>query len=123
MKKLFITILLILFASPVYAGEWSWCAWSYEDKVLEASWQILNVADIYVTDKAIEQGGKELNPVIGSHPSDDELVAWGIGFAVLHYFVTGYLQDKNPTIKKYWLWGSNIVKAGAVGYNITVVEW
>ena len=122
--QLIILICTILCINPYnsQAGNWDFCTWDKQDKALEFAWQIANVADIYVTDRIIEQGGQELNPLIPKYPTDDELVAYGIGFAIGHYFISGIMQEF-PNAKKYWFWGSFAFKGGAVVWNVFQVDW
>ena len=118
MKTLIISAILILSCTVSGAGELT-----PAQKKGEILFQILNVADIGLTMKALDQPNvREMNPILGEHPSDGKLALFGISVGILHYVGTRYVF-KSAKSRKYWLWGTNIIKAGAVGNNLVIVEW
>ena len=89
----------------------------------ELLFQALNAADIGLTVRAMDDPNiKEINPILGEHPSSSELLLFGASVGLLHYGITRYLL-KEPKNRKTWLWISNIVKIAVVGNNIVVIEW
>lgn len=89
----------------------------------ELAFQVLNVADMALTDRILDQGGHEMNPVlsIDSNSSDLEIGLVTVGIGVLHYLVTRYVVA--PEWRSTWQWVSGGAKLVAVGHNFTIVEW
>lgn len=86
----------------------------------EAAWQVLNAADYLLTERAIDQGATEINPLPGENPSDTSLVLWWAGTSVAHYYVS---ENIGPKYRPFWIWSTLIIKGFTVGNNIIVVEW
>lgn len=67
----------------------------------EYVWQALHLVDtaqtLYAT-KHPEQF-REMNPLLGAHPSTEAVLVWSVGFAVLHYAILRELQARgiNPS--------------------------
>lgn len=89
----------------------------------ELAFQVLNVADMALTDRILDQGGYEMNPVlpIDSNSSDLEIGLVTVGIGALHYLVTRYVVESEW--RTTWQWVSGGAKLVAVGHNFTVVEW
>ena len=125
MKNILITCLLLLSftCSKAYAGEWNFNKWDTTTKAWEITYQFLNVVDIFTTEEILGRpGGKEYNPLLGEHPSDEKLLAFGALWAVSHYWVTGYLYDKNPLWQKLFRLVSITEKGGAVVWNLHLLQ-
>ena len=120
MRIIIFLLTFILISSTVYAGNWNFCSWPTEDKALEVFYQGLNMADLYTTDELLDKGYRELNPLLGDHPSDDKLIIYMGLNAVLHYVVTGYFMDKDPQWKHWWQGLTIGAKGAAVFWNIRV---
>lgn len=89
----------------------------------EVLFQVLNVADILITNRALDQPNvREVNPILGENPSAGTLALFGVTVGILHYVGTRY-AFKAEKSRKLWLWGTCILKAAAVGNNLTVVRW
>ena len=89
----------------------------------ELAFQVLNVADFALTDRVLDLGGYEKNPIlpIDSDSSDLEMGLVTVGAGVIHYLVTRYVIA--PEWRPTWQWVSGGAKALAVGHNLTVVRW
>jgi hypothetical protein len=103
MKKLFIISLLL-----------TGCAtWTPADKaLLIASWTAAG-ADYYTTSRAIDRGYNELNPAMGSNPSDTELLT---AIIVSQTAIT-ILAHTFPKWRKWLLGGSAVIHAGCAVHN------
>jgi len=87
MKILTILLSIFLFTS---------CAtWSKGDKIREATWMVLHVVDYKQTQYAMDRPDefKELNPLLGEHPSEGRLNTLAIVGGLFHILVTDYLEE------------------------------
>lgn len=113
----FILVLLVPFQAQ--ALDWSL---TDSEKKAELTFQVLNIADLALTDRIIDQGGYEMNPClpIDEHTTDLEMVGLTVLIGGIHYLVTAALPHES---RPYWQWITVGFKGIAVGHNITVVEW
>ena len=103
---------LALFSTPVMA-------WENQDKYLMTSYIVMQAIDIKQTDKALRQGGIELNPMYGSSHSVAELVGYkAIGTGLVYW-----LADVNESSRTEVLIGANIVQFLAVRHNYFYVQF
>ena len=103
--KLIFCILLITLTGCVTPSRWN-----TETKVTEAAYQTLNVVDTLQTMRVArhpDQWGESTSTwVIGEHPSQSKVVAWGLIKAAGHSFVTNELVTENvpQPIIRAWQW-------------------
>ena len=110
---------ILLFAIPAHAADWSL---TKGEKQAELAFQLLNVADLALTDRIVNQGGYEMNPLlpINDHTSDLEMVGITVVIGGLHYLATVACPVE---YRPYWQWISAGFKGLAVGNGLTVVRW
>lgn len=115
MMKLIILLIIILTClscttTPV--------KWTKTEKAKEAAWLILHAVDYKQTQYAMEEGGfKELNPLLGEHPSEGRLNTFALLGAVLHFVTTHYIEKEYRAIWQNITIGT---KAAVVGWNFHV---
>ena len=114
-----VCLFFLLLTIPAHAIDWSL---SKSEKQAELAFQLLNVADLALTDRIVNQGGYEMNPLlpIDSHTSDLEMVGITVVIGGLHYLVTVACPVE---YRPYWQWISVGFKGLAVGNGLTVVRW
>jgi len=73
-------------------------------------------ADIYTTDKALNTGlAREMNPLLGSDPSDRRLYARGAAISGGVYLYLNHLRKSRPRAAQGFLWafaGLHLLAAG-----------
>lgn len=128
MKKLIWAIPFLigaLFAAYVDAADPPQKTWGLTDDEWrgELAFQALNVVDFALTDRILDQGGYEMNPMlpIDGDSSDLEMGLVTVGIGAVHYLVTRYVVE--PEWRSTWQWVSGGAKFFAIGHNFTVVEW
>jgi hypothetical protein len=90
---------------------------------LEYVYQGLNVVDTLQTIQVAKHPDeyRELNPFIGSHPSDAKVIGAGAVFGIGHALLTNYFQEKySPEFVKKWEYISIGVKASVVTHNYII---
>jgi len=120
MKKTIALMVCALIAMTCFCRAALAAGMTKEEKRLEIAWQLMNLADFAATGVIIDQGGHELNPVIGDRPSNLELAGWCAAGAGLHYWVTRNIPEK---YRKAWQYGTLVIKGGVVGWNLTIIEF
>ena len=121
MKKSPIIILVILLTLFCYNKAHA-TDWTGKEIAKEIAFQGLNVADFYLTDRIMKDGGEEigvLKAVMGSHPDTETLVITGAVIAVGHYFISDYLIKNKSRHTALWQNVSIGIKGFAVGFNYT----
>lgn len=110
LKKLFIIFVLLLFVPTIGMTA---DKWSKQDKVLEATWLVLQVVDWRQT-RQIAQNPYywEMNPILGRYPSVMKVDIYFLVTAVLHSVITHYLPKKYRA-----LW--HTASIGASGFCVT----
>jgi hypothetical protein len=117
--KTIIILVLIFFSSTCFA-------WDKEDTVMQVTVVSLLLTDmsqtLYISG---HDEYKELNPVLGTHPSKDKVYAYFLGGIVIHTAIS-YLIEKVPWIENSKQWrrawqGSFIaVESGVVLRNSVI---
>jgi len=100
MNKLILIIFLILIACPAYA-EWKFAdQWTKTDTALESMYAGLTIVDWGQTRNMIKEGGyHEINPLLGRHPSLDEVDILIPAAIVAHGLISMALP---PKYRIYW---------------------
>lgn len=103
---------LALFSTPAMA-------WENQDKYLMTSFIVMQAIDVKQTDKALRDGGRELNPIYGSSPSVAQLVGYkAIGTGLVYW-----LADMNEPSRTEVLVAANLVQFLAVRHNYFYVQF
>jgi len=115
MKKL---ILMFLFIFPLQA-----MAWDKNDTRREVAWQIIHAIDYGQTLDIAKNPHRftEGNPILGRHPSTDQVHAYMLTGALLHYAVARKLKPKYRKLFQYvsiGLSGSCVVSNARIGIKI-----
>ena len=116
-----VVILVIIFTTLCYNKAHA-TDWTGEEIAKEIAFQGLNIADFYLTDRIMKDGGEEvglLKAVIGSHPDTETLIIAAGLTAVGHYFISKYLINNKPQYTAIWQNISIMGKAIPVGINYT----
>jgi hypothetical protein len=110
--KLLLIILLCLTACATPAK------WTKGDINREIAFQVLNVADIALTQKVLQDPNvREMNPFLGDKPSAGRLAAFGAGVGISHALVTHYIK---PEWRPFWQWAGIVVKVGCIANNYSI---
>lgn len=110
-----ILLLCLILASPCYA----------DISKHEIAWQTMHLIDVMQTiDIARSDGGfYEKNPMtrkfIGSHPEVDDVIKWGVGTSIAHYFIMGFIDRKFPN-SKYIRIADNLYKFNIIASNHSI---
>ena len=118
MKKTLIALILILFFStPVLSDEW-FPSWTKEEILLQSAALALKTID-YGQTRYISQHPEyhEMNPLMSSHPSLDEVNQYFLITAILQVAIAYALPHK---WRKYWIGTQILVSGGFVLYNSSV---
>jgi len=94
------------------------CAWNKAwekatpvEKGLYACLVATTVTDMVTTDKVLDQGGYELNPLLTKHPNNEALYVFAVSKLIINT-VFGYYFD-------WWrLWGWGTSCAGGIAFTI-----
>jgi hypothetical protein len=116
MKRIIVLlIILMLLPNNLIAAD----EWSTRDKSLEATWQVLHFIDWRQTRTIAKNPDdcREMNPILGEHPSTTEVDIYMITGAILHPIVTHFLPEK---YRPWWL-GISIGMSGACVVNNFIV--
>ena len=95
------------------------CAWSKQDKLLGVASCIAAAGDAYTTTMALDNPNNwEINPILGEHPSDTEVIIYmvtsqGIALLVAHIF---------PKLRPWILGGKTVVNLGGTINNMQL-DW
>lgn len=111
MKTLLIILSFILVPTLCFA-------WDKEDTALQVTVISLLLADmsqtLYIVDH--DDKYKELNLVLGEHPSKEKVYAYFLGVAIVHtavsYLIEKILGIENPKLYRRWWQGTFIVVEG-----------
>jgi hypothetical protein len=92
MKRILIIVLVLLFPLSSHSFE-LFEGWDGVDKTLYVI-DVLGIAmDTYTTERALDEPwAYERNFILGEHPSDTKLIAFGTGTAVLDYIIADNLK-------------------------------
>lgn len=90
----------------------------------EIAWQTLHAADVLQTyhgpakDPRYVEADPFTKKIIGTKPSGDRVILWGVGSSVAHYYVMKALDDSNlPKWTKNFVWGIDFSYKGYTIYN------
>ena len=90
------------------------CSWTWQDTTREIIYTGLHVTDWMQTRQAISEGMKELNPILGEHPSMGKIDTI-VGLSLMgHILISGLLPKPYRTIFQYITIG---IESGAVIHN------
>jgi hypothetical protein len=117
MKILLSILVFILISSPCFA-------WDKEDTAMQVAVVSLLLADMSQTLYISEHGSeyRELNPILGEHPSKNKVYTYFIAGAVIHTTIS-YLIEKVPFIenpklvRRIWQGSFIVVESGVVTRN------
>lgn len=119
-------LLLLLFGIGVVRGaERDFSIHDTDLKVAEGVWQGLHVLDVATTihgpamdHRCYYEADAVTSRLIGQHPSVAGVVAWGAGYAALHYGVSAGLADAGAPRWVQWAWQAfNIEDTGRAVVN------
>ena len=68
--------------------------WTRGEKILLVASILAAGADYYTTERFLDRGYSEMNPLIGDHPTDTELTIKGFGCYGLCLLIAHYLPDE-----------------------------
>ena len=117
MKKLTVLALMLAFVGCSHLKPHP-RPWTKGEKVLLCFSVAAAGADYYTTERCLDRGYEEMNPVLGKHPTDTELtlIGWGCYAAiigVLHLY---------PELRTPVLFCLTPVNAGFAAHNSTLRE-
>ena len=104
--KLLILCMVLVIASC------SWKDYSTLEKSLAVCGVVAGAADMITTDKILDQGGYEMNPILGSNPND-EVLYMAYFTSMLIKIGMAELWEDNRT----WIWGSSCVVGSAMSFH------
>lgn len=118
--RITLVILIVLFCiNKAHAADWT-----NKEVAKELAFQGLNIADFYLTDRIIKDGGEEvglMKSFIGSYPDTKTLTVTCVAVGIAHYIVTDILIDKRSKHTSLWQNISIGVKGFTVSFNYTQV--
>ena len=88
--------------------------WDAKDKALMGGVVITSGFDAWTTMEGMDRGYKELNPILGNHPSDGAIIAHSLTIVLLGYYFAQYMH---PTERKIFLTFLSLIKGGAAVHN------
>ena len=93
--------------------------WTDKEKILFGTASLALIADYKSTASVLypDQGYRELNPILGPHPSRAKLSAYFITYLIGNYFIADYLGHAN---RERWLLTLTIVETAAAAHNVSI---
>ena len=88
--------------------------WTRGEKILLVASILAAGADYWTTERGLDQGGREINPFIGEHPTDIELTLRGWGYYGVILLGAHYC----PELRKVILGGATAWCIGATKYDL-----
>lgn len=110
-QKLLLCLLLITTSSCAITTE----PWSRSSKAAAVAMTMGTIADMYSTSQLIHKGGYELNPLLGSHPSDTTLAVFGLCITGLWLGIAELMPDNYRT---WFLATVGILSFAGAGRNL-----
>lgn len=107
--------LVLLLALPLRTGASD--EWTSHDLALEAAFAAAVLVDVRLTSTALASGRRELNPLLGSRPSDAKLAGAAALAIGAHALVSAVLPARH---RRWWQAVSLVAEATAVGHNFSV---
>ena len=102
MKTMISFLLFILLTSCSHIHHYNW---DREEVVLYMLSIASSGADMYSTNKLINKGGQEENPLLGNHPSGTKLISYWVLTGLVRFVIADHLPSK---WRKIFLGGSVI---------------
>ena len=91
------------------------CAgWTRTEKALLVASVVMSVADMTTTMEILNDGGYELNPCIGRHPSNERVVLFMVGSETLTIILAHYFPEWRTVI----LGGKTVINTMCVINNV-----
>ena len=87
-----------------------WAAWDKTDQILYGTTVLVTYTDYKSTIDGLDAGLRELNPILGEHPSDTTLALFSVGVALGAYYMAQYMS---PADRKFFLGGLTFLKGAA----------
>lgn len=91
--------------------------WTVKEKKLETTFMVLHTIDTLQTEWALENGYREVNPILGDHPSDLKLGIWYGAIGLGHLIISDHC---NHYQRKTWQWATIVFKSIVVFRNKAV---
>ena len=92
----------------------SGCAsWSTHDKMLAVASFGASYADYHTTRDILDNGGYEMNPLIGKHPSNEKLAAYMLTTQLITIAIAHFWEDYRTEI----LMGKTFINTGCAVHN------
>ena len=114
MKNLTTSIIILSFLLAGCAHHQDRKPWDTWDKALYGGLVAGSVADIAVTNRNVDNGFQEQNPICGDGKPETTIPLNLVGL-----FVVYYIADTLPPKPRKWMLGiSNVLRWGAVGVNL-----
>jgi len=112
-RKILLIALVTLVLLPGCASLPKAKPWTKGEKILLVASILAAGADYYTTERCLDRGGSEMNPLIGEHPTDTQLFlkGWG-GYAGL-IIITHYSGKWRPV----FLGGLIVLNTGFAIHN------
>lgn len=124
MKKLGVAFIILLMTTPAIAAD----KWTTQDYVLEATWESLHIIDYGQSLNIANSPSRywEINPLLGSHPSKENVHLFMISTAILHPIISHFLPrhfeilgfDIHPRTSFQSI--SIGISSGLVAYNYSI---
>ena len=90
--------------------------WTTGEKVLLGASVLASYADYRTTTNVLDNGGYEMNPLIGKHPSKERLALFLISSEVITIALAHYF----PRYRKFLLGGKTAINTGCAIHNSQV---
>ena len=114
MKRILLTIFLILILFLPACS-----TWTARDKTLLTASILATAADAYTTCRGLSNPGNyEINPVLGKHPGNEQVVTYLIFTEIVTILIAHYVPSWRP-----WLLGGKTVINTAGAINNLHLEW
>lgn len=93
--------------------------WTKAEKAKETAWLALHAVDHKQTQYAMDRPNeyKELNPILGKHPSKGRINTFMLTTAIGHFLITNYIPKEHRAFWQNFTLGT---KAAVVGWNFHV---
>lgn len=107
-------ILILMLALPLPS-----MAWNKSDTQRETIWQLIHVVDWGQTVDIAKNPNRysEINPLIGEHPSVNDVHRYMIASSLTHYLVSRTLK---PRYRKYWQYITIGMTGTLIAHNYSV---
>jgi len=103
-------ILLLIFLTSCASVEWS-----RADKACGVFYLGGHTMDMVSTEDMLDRGHYEMNPILGKHPSDTEVMAYGIATTCIVLIVADQVGKYSTKLRK-----AILLVGGAAGYSLGI---